>query len=158
MCIQEVIDNKVYISLCMRKLGLLIITYKCTDEECVIGVWIMFLHAWRRETHAIYVHVCARRHEKNPREAIADWLRSRGDGFDAIADWFGCLLIFFSSLETSFSSLDGRKGAKEDQGVRDAGQVSRVPGKVPSPGRGRQGHQPSWPGAPRGRQPSWPGT
>ena len=30
--------------------------------------------------------------------------------------------------------------------VRDAGQVSGVPGKVPSPGRGRQGRQPSWPG------------
>ena len=30
---QEVIDNKVYISLCMRKLGLLIVMYKCTDEE-----------------------------------------------------------------------------------------------------------------------------
>ena len=27
--------------------------------------------------------------------------------------------------------------------VRDAGQVSRVPGKVPSPGRGRQGRRPS---------------
>ena len=27
--------------------------------------------------------------------------------------------------------------------VRDAGRVSGVPGKVPSPGRGRQGRQPS---------------
>ena len=27
--------------------------------------------------------------------------------------------------------------------VRDAGRVSEVPGKVPSPGRGRQGRQPS---------------
>jgi len=26
-----------------------------------------------------------------------------------------------------FSSLDGRKEAKEDQGVRDAGQIGRVP-------------------------------
>ena len=33
--------------------------------------------------------------------------------------------------------------------VRDASRVSRVPGKVPSPGRGRQGRQPSLPGAPR---------
>ena len=30
---QELINNKVYISLCMRKLGLLIIMYKCMDEE-----------------------------------------------------------------------------------------------------------------------------
>ena len=35
---QEDVNNKVCISLCMRKLGLLIITYKCTDEERVIGV------------------------------------------------------------------------------------------------------------------------
>ena len=38
MCVQEVVNNKVCILLCMRKLGLLIITYKCADEECVIGV------------------------------------------------------------------------------------------------------------------------
>ena len=38
MCVQEVIDNKVCILLCIRKLILLIIMYKCTDEECVIGV------------------------------------------------------------------------------------------------------------------------
>ena len=38
MCVQEIIDNKVYISLCMRELGLLIVMYKCTDEECVIAV------------------------------------------------------------------------------------------------------------------------
>ena len=50
-----------------------------------------------------------------------------------------CLIAFFSSL-------DRRKEAKEDQGVRDACQVGLVPGKVPSPGRGRQGRQPSWPG------------
>ena len=30
--------------------------------------------------------------------------------------------------------------------VRDAGRVSGVPGRVPSPGKGRQGRQPSWPG------------
>ena len=30
--------------------------------------------------------------------------------------------------------------------VRGAGRVNRVPGKVPSPGRGRQGRQPSLPG------------
>ena len=35
-------------------------------------------------------------------------------------------MIFFSCLETSFSSLDGRKEAKEDQGVRDASQVFLV--------------------------------
>ena len=35
---QEVVNNKVCTSLCMRKLGLLIITYKCTDEEIVIDV------------------------------------------------------------------------------------------------------------------------
>ena len=38
ICVQEVVNNKVYISLCMRKLRLLIIMYKCTDEESVIGV------------------------------------------------------------------------------------------------------------------------
>ena len=119
MCLQEVINNKVYISLCIRKYRLLIITYKCADEKSSIDLWSIILHTRRRETHAIYVHVCARRHEKNPREAIADWLWSRGDGFDAIADWFGCLWISFSCLETSFSSLetsfsclDTRKGGK----------------------------------------------
>ena len=29
---QEVVNNKVCILLCMRELGLLIIMYKCTDE------------------------------------------------------------------------------------------------------------------------------
>ena len=38
MCVQEVVNNKVHISLCMRKLGLLIITYKCADEERVMDV------------------------------------------------------------------------------------------------------------------------
>ena len=38
VCVQEVINNEVYISLCMRELGLLIITYKCADEEFLIGV------------------------------------------------------------------------------------------------------------------------
>ena len=38
MCVQEVINNKVYILLCMRKLRLLIVVYKCSDEERVIGV------------------------------------------------------------------------------------------------------------------------
>jgi len=59
------------------------------------------------------------------------------------------------------------KKAKEDQGVRDAGQVFWVPGqtslprqgtsgtpakfsgypaKLPCPGRGRQGRRPSFPG------------
>ena len=36
MCMQEVINNEVYILLCMRELVLLIITYKCMDEECLI--------------------------------------------------------------------------------------------------------------------------
>ena len=35
---QEVINNKVYISLCMRRLRLLIIRYKCADEERLIDV------------------------------------------------------------------------------------------------------------------------
>ena len=35
---REVVNNKVYISLCMRELGLLIIMYKCTDEESAIDV------------------------------------------------------------------------------------------------------------------------
>ena len=34
---QEVVNNKVYISLCMHELVLLIITYKCMDEERLIG-------------------------------------------------------------------------------------------------------------------------
>ena len=38
MCVQKVGNNKAYISLCMRKLGLLIITYKCADEESVIDM------------------------------------------------------------------------------------------------------------------------
>ena len=38
MCMQEVINNDVYISSCMRELGLLIIIYKCTDEESAINV------------------------------------------------------------------------------------------------------------------------
>ena len=33
----------------------------------------------------------------------------------------------FLVLRPPFLPLHGRKGAKEDQGVRDAGQVSRVP-------------------------------
>ncbi len=36
MCVQEVVYNKLCISLCMRELGLLIVMYKCTDEECSI--------------------------------------------------------------------------------------------------------------------------
>ena len=58
------------------------------------------------------------------------------------------LWVFFSCLESSFlalmfffSSLDRRKEAKEDQGVRAAGQVGLVPGKLPCPGRGRQGRR-----------------
>ena len=35
---QKVMNNKMYISLCMRKLRLLIVVYKCADEERVIGV------------------------------------------------------------------------------------------------------------------------
>ena len=38
MCVQKVVNNKAYISLCMRKLGLLIIMYKCADEEGVMDV------------------------------------------------------------------------------------------------------------------------
>ena len=38
VCVQEAVNNKVYISLCMRKLGLLIIAYKCTDEESAMDV------------------------------------------------------------------------------------------------------------------------
>ena len=38
MCVQEVINNKVYISLCMHKFRLLIIIYKCTDEERLIDM------------------------------------------------------------------------------------------------------------------------
>ena len=35
---QEVINNKVCISLCMHELRLLIVMYKCTDEESSINV------------------------------------------------------------------------------------------------------------------------
>lgn len=35
---KEVVNNKAYISLCMRTLGLLIIAYKCADEDGVMDV------------------------------------------------------------------------------------------------------------------------
>ena len=37
-----------------------------------------------------------------------------------------CLYLLFFLLMAFFSSLDGRKEAKEDQGVRDASQFGRV--------------------------------
>ena len=65
--------------------------------------------------------------------------------------FFSCLgtLLFLSGYSSFlplmffFSCLDTRKEAKEDQGVRDAGQVGRVPVKLPCLGRGRQGRRPS---------------
>ena len=58
------------------------------------------------------------------------------------------LWVFFSGLDASFlplmfffSCLDTRKEAKEDQGVRDAGQLGRVLVKLPCLGRGRQGRR-----------------
>ncbi|ETK07726.1 hypothetical protein T231_15615 [Tannerella sp. oral taxon BU063 isolate Cell 6/7/9] len=53
--------------------------------------------------------------------------------------FFSCLDARFSGLMIFFSSLDRRKEAKEDQGVRDAGQfwglsvILEVPGQTSPP-------------------------
>ena len=82
--------------------------------------------------------------EKRQKKIKASGTPANLAGYPMGAGHFGALQLFSMypaklprPRQSTFSCLDARKEAKENQGVRDAGQFDRVP-------KGRDGGRPNW--------------